>query len=226
MNFNPDAGTIKNWFLGCGLVLGTAALMVFYFDQFAMNWLENHGVDDYYRPIRTLTDVGESDLYFLLAVAGLAWGFAGRRWGLGLTHKSAQVMISRSQFLLSSLLLSGVVLHIGKFSFGRQRPHMTDDFQAQVFEPFNTHWHFQSFPSGHSQTVFTVATFVFLLWPKSRYWVYSVAVLVALTRLGIEAHFPSDILVGGFVGISVTTFVWKKWFEQKLKAPGAYPRAL
>lgn len=65
-----------------------------------------------------------------------------------------------------------------------------------------------SFPSGHSQTAFAWLLCVALLWrdekrPHAR-WVLSGAVvlasLVALSRIVLGVHYPSDVLTGSLLG--------------------------
>ncbi len=64
-----------------------------------------------------------------------------------------------------------------------------------------------SFPSGHSQTAFTLATV--LIWTGKRslkidLWgevgIFAIAILVAVSRIYCGAHFPSDILGGAVLG--------------------------
>ncbi len=71
-----------------------------------------------------------------------------------------------------------------------------------------------SFPSGHSQTSFFLGTIIsFVIYrtidKKKKY--YSVipliwAILVSMSRVVIGVHFPMDVTVGAFIGMS-TGFV-------------------
>jgi len=70
--------------------------------------------------------------------------------------------------------------------------------------------YFNSFPSGHSQTAFTVATvliWVYLQSDKTKLsnaaFIFAFASLVGLSRIYVGAHFPSDVLGGALLG-SVT----------------------
>lgn len=69
---------------------------------------------------------------------------------------------------------------------------------------------FGSFPSGHTVAAFSVAT-VFAERYRTHRWVpwvaYGLASVVGLSRLNVQAHFPSDIFFGAALGYSVSHFV-------------------
>jgi membrane-associated phospholipid phosphatase len=69
---------------------------------------------------------------------------------------------------------------------------------------------FGSFPSGHTAAAFSVAT-VFAERYRTHRWVpwvaYGLAGVVGLSRLNVQAHFPSDIFFGAALGYSVSHFV-------------------
>ena len=64
-----------------------------------------------------------------------------------------------------------------------------------------------SFPSGHTQIAFTVATvllWAFALSGKLKWWgaviIFCVASLIGVSRIYVGAHFPSDVLGGAVLG--------------------------
>jgi membrane-associated phospholipid phosphatase len=208
------------------LILGLLAVLVsglciLFVDQALALWLKEIQVSQFYRIYRTVTDIGEAVFYFgfagfVLVSSWLALKFhpkLSESWRLRALRTKEQ-----SLFFLASLIGSGIVLHLFKMLFGRQRPHMTPDFQAHIFHPFNLHWHSHSMPSGHSQTLFTVATVCWLLYPKSGWIVFPAAAVVACTRLPMQAHFLSDVLIGSYIGFLVTVLV-ARWFARRYKLP-------
>ena len=65
--------------------------------------------------------------------------------------------------------------------------------------------HFPSYPSGHATTVFAVAFVVGLSYRRAHWWGVSIvgAALIALSRVYLGHHYPSDVLGGAILGASV-----------------------
>ncbi len=60
-----------------------------------------------------------------------------------------------------------------------------------------------SFPSGHAAGAFALAAVISARYRGHRWvpWVaYSMATLVSVSRITLQAHFPSDVFVGGVLG--------------------------
>lgn len=66
-----------------------------------------------------------------------------------------------------------------------------------------------SFPSGHASLTFAVATTVFLHHKRLGIYLYAFALIVALSRIYVGVHYPSDVLAGAAVGIIVSVIVHK-----------------
>ncbi|MFC2103634.1 phosphatase PAP2 family protein [Bacteroidota bacterium] len=58
-----------------------------------------------------------------------------------------------------------------------------------------------SFPSNHALNNFAAATFFTRLFPSYRIVLFAVALLVAVSRIYLGLHYPSDIIAGAALGI-------------------------
>ncbi len=119
------------------------------------------------------------------------------------------------QFVLA-MMASGLAVHVIKNIFGRARPNILPGRDAMHFRPFSFDWDFQSFPSGHSQTVFCTAFALSRLWPPLKWPALVLAAIIALSRVVIHNHFLSDILAGSYVGYFVTAAVFFAIHQRQL----------
>jgi undecaprenyl-diphosphatase len=74
-----------------------------------------------------------------------------------------------------------------------------------------------AFPSGHAALSFALAVALCIRWPKASILWFSAAGLVALSRVALGLHWPSDVvagaLLGGVVGIGLALF--EKWWIRR-----------
>ena len=102
--------------------------------------------------------------------------------------------------LTSSLIASGIITPVLKYSVGRERPVNTD--RTFKFKPFGGG---ASFPSGHTTQAFAVASVIAADYSET--WVkivaYGCASLVGAARIEQNAHFTSDVVAGAIIGTLV-----------------------
>lgn len=103
-------------------------------------------------------------------------------------------------YFFISLSVAGAINTLAKMSLGRARPGLLFSDDISGFYLFQKTASYLSFPSGHTQVIFTVATALALVWPRGCVVYYTVAGLVALSRIMVGAHYPSDVVAGAFVG--------------------------
>lgn len=98
-------------------------------------------------------------------------------------------------------VLTAGIVHIMKFLAKRVRPY-------DLLEGLNTFDIFlpdYSFPSGHTAAACSIATVISYYYPGFVGIFIIYATLIGISRMYLAVHFPTDVLVGAFVGILITT---------------------
>ena len=98
--------------------------------------------------------------------------------------------------LLLILVTDQLSARIIKEIFHRIRPC---NALANVITPLGCNGTF-SFPSNHAVNNFAAAVFFYKLFPKLKWIVFIAASLVAISRVYIGVHYPSDIIGGAIIG--------------------------
>lgn len=103
-------------------------------------------------------------------------------------------------FVFAAIAVPGLVNNLLKILIGRARPSVLVEQGIYGFDPFNMYARFHSFPSGHSVTMGALAVALAILMPAYRWWFLAAGVLLASTRMIVNAHFASDVAAGLLVG--------------------------
>jgi len=145
-----------------------------------------------------------------------AWATAGAFFGAGIIFKDLKAR-ETGYLAASAMLQTFLVDNFFKGLTGRQRPFFADG---------EDHWsgpvgfwkrfdkdeeaRYVSFPSGHTANAFALATVVAMQY-RDEPWVpvlaYTVAASVGLSRMALDRHWASDVLVGAVVGHFVSRLV-------------------
>jgi membrane-associated phospholipid phosphatase len=133
---------------------------------------------------------------------------------------------SRACQLISAFIVSALVAQILKNVFSMPRPkQFFTSGQYSYFIDGVTHIGFASFPSGHSTSVFAMATLlaIFDNNKKGNVLYLVAAVAVGYSRIYLGQHFLGDVLVGSFIGLLAAIFI--HWlFSTKLRSIPAFAR--
>lgn len=128
-------------------------------------------------------------------------------------HNFMGTIAGQSLFAASSILGAGLLVNILKYIVGRPRPHLLDTVGPFGFKPFDFSYHYVSFPSGHACTAAVLATLLTLWFPRFRFVAYAGLALIAVSRVFVQAHYPTDVLVGFTIG-AVTTLILARLLAQ------------
>lgn len=110
-------------------------------------------------------------------------------------------------FVLCSVLAASIVGKLLKIIIGRMRPVFFEALDKVGFVPFSTDWAFNSMPSGHTFASFAGLVMLGLLAPRVKWFTWSLAIVIGLSRICVGAHWPSDVILGAFIGMVAADFV-------------------
>ncbi len=165
-------------------------------------------------PVRILTDFGKSE-YVLGLLAALLFAVAIITPRLRGTSRSLLLGFgTRLQFVLFAVLVPVLAGEVIKWVVGRGRPFVGGEANAFNFSHFAGTEAYASFPSGHAITSFALALAVSAVWPRARAAMIVYAVLIAISRLVLLAHHPSDVVAGALIGVIGAMFVLY-WFAAR-----------
>ena len=161
-----------------------------------------------------ITEFGKSEWFLvpsavlLIALAAASSPALGRVTCLVLASLAA-----RTGFVFVAVAAPSLTVTVLKRLIGRARPLRIEGHDV-YFSPLAWRVDFASFPSGHSTTAFAAAVALGALFPRARtaLWVY--AGLIALSRVILSAHYPSDVIAGAVAGGCGALLV-RRWFAAR-----------
>jgi membrane-associated phospholipid phosphatase len=165
-------------------------------------------------PVRILTDFGRAAfVLWLLAAALFAVALVAPR--VQGTSRSLLIgLATRLQFVFLAVAVPLLAGEIIKWIVGRGRPFVGGEANAFNFVHFAGTEAYASFPSVHAITAFALAFAVSAVWPRARVAMMVYAVMIALSRLVLLAHHPSDVVAGALIGVIGMMFV-RYWFAAR-----------
>ncbi|MFP4368345.1 MAG: phosphatase PAP2 family protein [Candidatus Kapaibacterium sp.] len=175
-----EAFTIEN-----GIILAGLPAAGFAADKPLQEYFEKQSGNEY----KLFYYLGDTRLAAALSLGTYASGLA---FDDGLRETGRQ--------LINSIIFAGVLNGVVKYSFGRARPPYADG--VLDFNFFESGDSYQSFPSGHTVTAFTLASVLSRRIDKS--WatagLFTAASLTGIHRMDQNRHWFSDVLAGAAIG--------------------------
>jgi membrane-associated phospholipid phosphatase len=133
-------------------------------------------------------------------------------WGIGRLTKSPN-LADISFHVAEAVVVASVASQIIRLPLGRERPIVEGNGGSNpfVFRPFKGYNNrdYRAFPSIHSSSGFAAAAVlsgeVARRWPEARWYVtpvaYALAATPGLSRMYMNQHWASDVLMGAFIGV-------------------------
>lgn len=174
-------------------------------------------------PVQTawesITDLGDATGYVVVALlVWLAARLARRVLAPGRLRTRMDMAGRYAALMLVGLAVSGAILNIAKVAIGRLRPEYLFEAGRTGFVPFHFDFGANAFPSGHAQAIWAIVTVLCLAAPRWRIALCTLGVTVATSRVVLSTHFPSDILVGGYLGVATVLLLRPKFLEPSAHA--------
>jgi membrane-associated phospholipid phosphatase len=146
-----------------------------------------------------------------------AWGTVGAFLAFGALAKDNKAM-ETAGLAASAMLQTELVIHVGKMISGRLRPGSEGALDTWAgpagFFKSGQSPSYDSFPSGHTATAFSLATVVAMQY-SGHTWApiaaYAIAAGVGFSRLSGNHHWLSDVVIGGVVGHLIARTVVKNY---------------
>ncbi len=202
----PSHFKTKQWLMTGAAIGITYALVIVDsdIDEFARTQKQKHNWIKKSSPIITQAG-GSYGVYSVLAIGSLSAVFKN--------EKGVQTSLLATQ----AMITSGIWVHLIKLITGRERPEADYIYSktegGKWYGPFaqfdqdlaqkKTGSSFDSFPSGHAATAFSIATVFALQYRDIKaipVFCYSAATLVGMSRLTEHKHWASDVFVGSLLG--------------------------
>ena len=179
------------WFLAIGL---SALVAAFYLDPAVYGWVIDHKVRGLKDFMRTVSRYGDWPSHVAVGLLGALFALWKRRvdW--------ARIFLA----MILACAIAGLAGRVVKMAAGRARPSVKTEI---VWKGPTLQSNYHAFPSGH-----TAATTAFfgVLWFKRRRLALTllpIPLLIAFSRIYLNAHYLSDVVGGAIVGTGSAWFV-------------------
>lgn len=127
---------------------------------------------------------------------------------------------------IQALAHAGLIITIGKYFTGRQRPSYDNgkDYwhwfptSLSTFKKGYPRSGYDAFPSGHTIAAWSVATVIAKQYRNKKIIpviCYTLATCVGLSRITEDAHWMSDVIIGAALGYSIGSFVVRERADTK-----------
>jgi membrane-associated phospholipid phosphatase len=198
--------------LWLGLVFAVAALVSLFIDRRVAHYCRERLAKPTFQFALKVTDWAKGGPW--IAAAAVSYLTTQIFMVLLAETPTIRVVSDYALALLASFVAGSIVLHVIKIFLGRRRPR--DDFEHGLygFRYFTWELQYDSFPSGHAMTIFSVAVALSAAFPLfAPVWLVA-AFALSITRAMLTAHFLADVMAGAAIGIIATRQTFLLVFPQ------------
>jgi len=162
-----------------------------------------------------MTGVYEKDWGRLLRVIGFMGTWAALAIAVGLHDAGATPPLERPRrrawLLLWSPAIAGALAEVLKIAFRRERPGLHDGaYGWRAWSERTWSGSGLALPSSHAAVAFGGAAMLAILFPRTRWVGYTLAVGCGVTRILAGAHFVSDVVMAAAIGWAVAAVMMRK----------------
>ncbi len=212
MFLKKDNSIKWKWLLVGALI--TAVLIVFcmsWFDVFFISHSYNFDLESW----NVLEHIFDPKVWLFVTAIWAGAGFikmlmkSKKSLLSNLKYKNLKKHISKNKgaLVFISVFMASLIGYVLKFGIGRQRPVFFEALGQTGYNPFVNSWGFHSMPSGHAIVSFAGLVMIGMLYPKLKPYTWTVAIFIGLSRVLSGYHFPSDVLLGAFLGLVIADLV-------------------
>lgn len=162
-----------------------------------------------------ITDFANGVIWYSLCVIGIAAAAVRHGAKAKLPNPARRRKEIRAWlFMIASMASSGIFINGLKFAFGRQRPKFLFSGGTNDFLPFGgVTLADSSFPSGHTQSIWTAMLALSFLFPPLRPLFLVIATVIAMSRIVVGAHYLADVVASIFIAFAAV-LLWRRWFTK------------
>ncbi len=135
--------------------------------------------------------------YFFIALLAILF-FARGKWA---SQNARHGVVAAGLSATLALGVAQVIAHL----WDRPRPYVAHPGDAHLFISASPD---PSFPSDHTTAAFAIAVALLLRSRRAGYVALAMAITLAVARVAVGTHYPSDVLGGALIGTLAGLFFW------------------
>jgi membrane-associated phospholipid phosphatase len=193
------------------IVAAVYLVLFFWVDRAADIWIHDHYANTWvFRLGTSISYLAQGTYIKLLIAVGLIVIFV-------CDPDLKQPWSRKLLYVCVSVALAIIIGDALKYLLGRHRPIMLFEHNLYGLHGFSSEWDLNSTPSGHTLRAFALLTALSLLYRRFTVVFMAAAVLIGASRVAVTAHYPSDVVLGAFIGIFAAAWTYETLFAKTMK---------